>query len=352
MKLIPNISLLLMLTIVLALGYSCSNDQIKVSQFCESLEDGQRILEDPEWANWDMAPIYDEEGKVHLYVGRWPSDGDWLVNAQIVHMIADRPEGPYTLVDTVFQNDTITYYNPQINQVDGSYVMVYAFKERSLPRMNQQVGIATSASLDGPWVESPYNPVLAPSYIPGSFDCLHASNPSFHKDLEGKYRIYYKTVSDQPDDPYLRTISLAISEKIEGPYKAHPANPLISYVEAGLDVEDSYNFIYKGKYYMILEDRMDVASTYTATPSDPDTVRLGGWRPGLIYESEDGVHWEKPEIAVQTNAFYFDEPILRFERAHILWRNGEPEYLFMALARNELELGTGAVLKINNWEAK
>ena len=53
----------------------------------------------------------------------------------------------------------------------------------------------------------------------------------------------------------------------------HPDNPVISYAEAGLDVEDPYNFIYKGKYYMMLEDRMDVASTYTDQPADPDTVR-------------------------------------------------------------------------------
>ena len=181
---------------------------------------------------------------------------------------------------------------------------------------------------------------------------MHASNPSFHKDKEGRFRIYYKTASDQPNDPYLRTISLAISDQIEGPYSPHADNPLITYVEDGLDVEDSYNFIYNGKYYMILEDRMNVASTYLDIPVDPDTVRLGGWRPGLIYESEDGVNWEEPEIAMQTNAFYFDEPVLRFERAHILWKDGEPEYLFMALARNENELGTGAVLKINNWEPK
>ena len=125
---------------------------------------------------------------------------------------------------------------------------------------------------------------------------------------------------------------------------------MISYVEDGLDVEDPYNFMYKGKYYMILEDRMDVASTYTDSPADPDTVPAGGWRPGLIYESEDGVNWEEPEIAMQTNAFYFDGPVIRFERAHILWKDGEPDYLFMALARNETELGTGAVLKINNWK--
>ena len=119
---------------------ACSENQIKVSSFCESLEPVGRILEEAEWANWDMAPIYDESGKVHLFVGRWPSDGDWLVNAQIVHAVAQSPEGPYEVLETLFQDDTISYYNPQITQVGATYVMVYAYKECSLPRMNQKVG--------------------------------------------------------------------------------------------------------------------------------------------------------------------------------------------------------------------
>ena len=268
----------LILIILIALS-ACSENQIKVSSFCESLEPVGRILEVPEWTNWDMAPIYDESWKTHLFVGRWPRNGDWLVNAQIVHAVAESPEGPYEVLDTLFQDDTISYYNPQITQVGATYVMVYAYKERSLPRMNQKVGLATSSSLDGPWKPSPHNPVLAPSGKPGSFDCMHASNPSFHQDKEGKFRIYYKTASDQPDDPYLRTISLALSDRIEGPYIPHPDNPLITYVEDGLDVEDPYNFIYDGKYYMILEDRMNVASTYQGIPVDPDTVRLGDGDP-------------------------------------------------------------------------
>ncbi len=126
MKTLLSIFRLHTFVILVLAAFSCSNDQMKVSDFCESLEAGQRILDDPGWANWDMAPIYDDQGRVHLYVGRWPSDGDWLVNAQIVHMIADRPEGPYTFLDTVFQNDTISYYNPQISQV--GWIVCYGLR--------------------------------------------------------------------------------------------------------------------------------------------------------------------------------------------------------------------------------
>lgn len=318
---------------------------LKESGFSLSLKAGQRILEEPAWTNWDMAPMYDEKGLLHLFVGRWPHDGNWHENAQIVHYTAPCPEGPYTFVDTVFSDDTISYFNPQISGVDGRYIMVYSYKEKSMHNLNQQVGLATSGSLAGPWHPSPFNPVLAPSFEEGSANSLHASNPTFLKDPGGKYRIYYKSISDKPV-PYLRSISLAVAEVPEGPYTNHPDNPVLSYVEHGLDIEDPYIFFYQGKYQLIVEDRMDVASVHRGDPVNPDTVRLGGWRPGLIYESEDGIHWGEPQIAYRTNSHYFKEEVNRFERPHILWKEEKPEYLFLSLARGKYGTGTGVVLKI------
>ena len=57
--------------------------ELVVSPFCRSLRAGNRILEEKNWRNWDMAPIYGPDGSVHLFVGRWPVKGSWLKNAQI-----------------------------------------------------------------------------------------------------------------------------------------------------------------------------------------------------------------------------------------------------------------------------
>jgi len=327
----------------------CSDESISESSFCKSLQPVGRILEDPEWTNWDMAPIYDDSGKVHLFVGRWQKNSSWLKSAQIVHLIADKPEGPYTFLDTVFQNDTISFYNPQINKIDNIYVLVFAYKLSSSPNLQQMIGLATSASLYGPWKISEHNPVIGPSFIPGSANCLHASNPTFLRDAAGKYRIYYKSISDMPDNPYLRTVSLAVSENIQGPYSNYNNNPLISYADHGLDVEDPYAFYYKGKYYLILEDRRGVIDLLEGKEIKLDQIKDGGWRPGLLYNSDDGITWNKPEIGYKTNSYYFNEPISRFERPHILWKNEQPDYLFLALENGKFGLGTGAVLKINNW---
>ena len=331
----------------LLLSISCSEDlTIKESDFCKSLVPGKYILEAPEgWWNWCMAPIYDEEGKLHIFNSAIPREGSWITHSQIVHYTADSPEGPYTVVDTLFASDTATYHNPQITQVGDTYVMVFLGKGNSTPNLHQSIGIATAESLYGPWTESPNNPIIKPSYVPGSANAIHASNPTFLVDEDGRYRIYYKSISDRK--PARRTISLATSDSFDGPWVDHPDNPLISYVDLGLDIEDPYAFYYKGTYYMIVEDRMAVKDALEGNPLPDDQIKPGGNRPGLIYTSKDGIDWCRPEIGYQTNSFYFGEELSRTERPHILWKDGKPEYLFLT---NHGSREAGFFLKIENWK--
>lgn len=326
---------------------SCKPDlTIKESDFVKSLEPGKFILPAEEgWWNWCMAPIYDEEGKLHVFMSTIPYSGKWNKNSKIIHFTADSPEGPYQFVDTTFSSSVATYHNPQISKVGDTYVLVYLWKESSTPGLNQSIGIATTKSLDEPWTESPNNPIIKPSFEPGSPRAIHASNPTFLVDEDGKYRIYYKSISDQK--PALRTISLAIADDIEGPYIDHPENPLISYADRGLDIEDPYAFYYKDKYYMIVEDRMGVKDALEGNQLPIKEIKRGGNRPGLIYESEDGISWERPQIGYQTNSFYFGGELSRTERPHILWKDGKPECLFLT---NHGSREAGFFLRIENWD--
>jgi hypothetical protein len=278
-------------------------------------------------------------------VGRWPVKGSWLKNAQIAHYKAEKPEGPYQHVETVFAKEGVTYFNPQISKVDDLYVLVYSYKKAKTPNVQQQIGMATSKSLNGPWKESPHNPIIYPSLKPGTANCLHASNATFVKTPDGKYRIYYKSMSDKYSRPYLRTISMAAADNIEGPYENYSGNPLISYAEHGLDIEDPYAFYYNGSYYMILEDRMGVAGFLTGKER-PKVIHKGGSRGGLIYKSVDGIAWGRPETGYLSNSSYFNEQTHRFERPHILWKDGQPDYLFLALNKGKYNTSSGAVLKI------
>jgi hypothetical protein len=315
------------------------------SSFSLSLTAGKYILPAKKgWWNWGMAPIYDEAGKLHIFNSSIPYKGEkgmayWHTKSIINHYVADSVEGPYELVGTAFSSDQQTYHNPQISKVGDTYVLVYLWKsveEGSL----QSIGMATAKSLNGPWTENPNNPIIRPTK--GTPNEAHASNPTFLVDREGKFRIYYKSMSKDSD---LREISVAISDKIDGPYVDHPGNPLISFKNLNLDIEDPYAFFYKDTYYMIAEDRTSIADALGGkTVSNP---KKGGYRPGLLFKSKDGIHWDRPEQSYNTDAHYFGEELSRSERPHILWKDGKPEYLFLA---NHGSNEAGFYLKIGDWK--
>ncbi|MFQ3208928.1 MAG: hypothetical protein ACI9U5_000772 [Colwellia sp.] len=191
---------------------------VKESTFSKTLTPGKFLLPAKEgWWNWGMASIYDEQGKLHifnasiLYKGK-KGCGYWLTKCTIVHYVADSMEGPFIRKETVFSSDNLTYCNPQVSKVGDTYVMVFLTNPKPNSKM-QAVGIATAKSLNGPWTESPNNPVIKP--MVGSVNAVHASNPTFVKDRDGKYRIYYKSMTENPG---FREISLSIANDINGPY--------------------------------------------------------------------------------------------------------------------------------------
>lgn len=326
-----------------------SDKTIKESSFAKSLVPGEFVLPAEDgWWNWCMAPIYDENGKLHVFMSTIPNKGRWIKDSKIVHFVADGPEGPYTFVDTTFASPSFTYHNPQVSKVGDTYVMVYLIKERTTPRIEQQIGIATTKSLDKPWVESPHNPIIKASGNMNGHNIIHASNPTFLVDENGKYRIYYKSVTDKHKPKQFREISLAIGTNLEGPYENYEGNPLITYADKGLDIEDPYAFYYKGMYYMIVEDRMDVKSALEGNPTPQEKIKLGGNRPGLIYQSKDGINWGIPEIGYNTNTHYFDQELARTERPNILWKDGKPECLFLAC--HDKNPTAGFFLRIEGWQ--
>lgn len=335
--------------VVLA-GLACGRAwSIDKSSFCKSLVPVKYILdaEEETYWHWGMAPIYDDKGKLHVFMSRIPKvGGNWQRNSMIVHYVADQPEGPYTFVEIAFQSDESTYHNPQISKVGDTYVLVFLMKFHKRAEAKQEVGMATAKSLDGPWTESPLNPVIPASGKMYGADIVHASNPTFVVTPDGKYRIYYKSMTDKYPGKGFREISMAVSDRIEGPYVNYEGNPVISYADKGNDIEDPYAFYYNGMYYMITEDRTGVANLLDGKAAG--IVKPGGLRPGLFYTSKDGIHWGEPEIGYQTNEIYFGDPLARSERPSILWKNGKPECIFLAC--HDDKPSAGYFLKIVGWE--
>jgi len=318
-----------------------------VSAFCRALTGGTRILESPDWYTWCCAPIYGEDGNVHVFVARWPSKTKmrgWLTDSEIVHAVAEQPEGPYTVSGTMLKGGDDAWfrsvYNPNVHRIGDRYVLVFAGQRDGL----QQIGLATASSLSGPWTTDRKEPLIRCWGKPGTWNCTHASNPSLVLAPDGRFFLYYKGISDAV--PKLRTIGVALADRLEGPYRDHPGNPLLSYLDRGLDIEDPYAFYYRGRFCMLAEDRMGVAETSRTTSGKPHE---GGVRPGLFYESADGFSWGAPQIGYMTNDFYMREPRERFERPQILWKDDKPAYLFLALSGGKYGTSSGAVLKIGDW---
>lgn len=324
---------------------------IVASSFMKSLTPGKFILPAKDgWWNWGMAPIYDEKGKLHIFNAAIPYKGTkgmgyWTTKSTVQHFVADSIEGPFELVGVPFASDKTTYHNPQIAKAGDTYVLVYLMNDKEYKENSQAIGIATATSLYGPWTESPHNPIIKPSQIEGTHNESHASNPTFLVDREGKFRIYYKSM--YKGRPKLRAMALATADKIEGPYVDHPENPLISYRSMERDIEDPYAFFYNDKYYMIVEDRMDIQGLLSGTLKPDEETASGGNRPGLIYTSDDGLNWGRPELGYDTDEKYFGCKLSRSERPHILWKDGKPEYLFLA---NHGSHEAGFYLKIGEWE--
>lgn len=334
------------LAAVLSLGlFSQTVSAVEESKFVNSLVPGPFILpSDSDAWTWGMAPIYDDAGRVHIFNSIIPNDGSWIEDSKIAHWVADQPEGPYTLLGDVFACDEASYHNPQVSKVGETFVLVYLLNRYTDANgSKQEVGIATARSLMGPWVESPHNPILKATEANGQ----HASNPTFVATPEGQFRIYFKTMTTHEGKVY-REISLATSGAIEGPYEVYAKNPLISYAEHKVDIEDPYAFYYNGKYYMILEDRQNVKGLLLGTKDGK--ARPGGWRPGLIYQSEDGIDWGLPKVGYQTNEHYFGHELARSERPSILWKDGKPDYLYLAC--HDKDPTAGYILKIEGWEGE
>ncbi len=113
----------------------------------------------------------------------------------------------------------------------------------SIPRVNQKIRLATSKSLYGPWKENLFNPILKASG--GQLDepnIIHASNPTYLVDADGRFRRYYKPISDKYAPKEYWEISMATSENIEGPYVNFLKNDSISFANEKLDIEDPYAF--------------------------------------------------------------------------------------------------------------
>lgn len=313
-------------------------------------EKGTVIIQKKDTIVWGCAPIYDDQGKVHVYYSQWPVEGrDWVYDSRIMHAVADHPEGPYTLLEEALPPrpdkwDNGSIHNPSIYRIDGKYVLLYigntAYKDgKALDKKvvlgNNRVGMAISDSPYGPWKRFD-KPMIDVSPNKKDWDSYCTVNPTMLKHPNGEYWLYYRGWDRLNDDR--RKTGLAISKTLEGPYTKYEANPVIDFAEVGGQTEDPYIFYWKNRFHCLIRDMGNF-----------------DWYSGLYLSSKDGINWSSFKRSHYQGSHYFPVgPKCRYERVQVLRnpKTGAPEYIFNALMLNRTDKHVGACLKINMDKAK
>jgi len=324
----------------------------RLSTFSKKLKPVGRILESEDYYVWCCAPIYGEDGKVHVFYSRWPAKygmGGWISKCEIAHAIADCPEGPYTYIETVLAPrpgyfDATTCHNPHIQYVNGTYYLFYMGNSDSSV-YTKRIGLAQSPSLYGPWERSD-NPILEAGET-GAWDDCNTTNPAFVSHPNGEAWLYYKSWNKEAYQNQKgairanRKYGLAMADKVDGVYKRYTGNPVVDFSIHGdnKQVEDAYVYIENGKFKMLMRD-----------------MGYFDHEVGLIFESEDGIHWSEPQIAWFGATAYLEEPPApkhlkrygRFERPQLLMKDGKPAYLFNAMQGGKYNTASGFIFKISD----
>jgi hypothetical protein len=334
------------------------------SEFSTRLKAVGRILELPGYNVWCCSPIYAPDGKVHVFYSRWKNEAGpsgWITCCEIAHAVADRPEGPYETLDVALAPrggdwwDSGSCHNPTIHRVGDKYVLFYLGVSDGTA-YTKRTGMAVSDSLHGPWERSD-RPIIEPDPDPKAWNSMCTTNPAFVRHPNGEFWLYYKSwcIADWEKDLAAglkaatadvgkftnRRYGLAVAKTLEGPWEKVGGGPIINLRHLGENAqsEDAYLWIEAGKFKMIMRD-------------------MGYWNHhyGLLFESDDGLHWGQPSVAFYESSRYLPEPPNgldregRFERPQLLMRNGRPEYLFVALQGGKYKTSTAAVLKIGSPE--
>ncbi len=329
-----------------------------ISDFEKRLWPVGRVLDVKDTHVWGCSPVDGPDGKVHLFFANWKGGhGGWITKCRVGHAVSEKPEGPFEVLDDAVLKgrggdhwDASTIHNPTIHKVGDRYALFYigsstaiAKKQKLHIASTQRIGLAMADKIDGPFRRVGEGPIFDVNPEKPAWDDYIVVNPALLKHPNGQFWLYYKAWDQHQEFPEsqrrkrrkgLRKLGLAVADRIEGPYRRHPQNPIVDFHRLGqVWLEDPYVFMEGDKFYMIARD-MYYYNTQV----------------GLLFESDDGVHWSKPKVGYKRASEYFGHDVLRyknerFERPQVLVRDGHPAYLYCAFG-NRRNYSTGVVFKV------
>ncbi len=217
---------------------SCTNSQQDVESlentFADNWEFKGIAVEDPGYTIWGTSPIIGNDGKVHLFIARWPCelkvDPGWRSHSEIAHYVGDKPEGPFKFSDISLKGtgkdtwDKYGVHNPAIHKVGDKYVLIYIAnnnpKQPPHPA-NQNIGIAIADSPYGPWEKAGRDGLILSTPENENYWNYNATNgvnnPALLQHPNGGYFLYFKSNNGKHS-----AMGLAIAENLYGPYVQLP----------------------------------------------------------------------------------------------------------------------------------
>ncbi len=169
---------------------------------------------EPGYHVWGSSPVVGDDGRVHLFVARWPVSAKflpgWHTSSEIARYVSDSPEGPFRFQEVVLKGkepddssdsqvdswDQCAPHNPTIHQVGDRYVLMYIANTGDDFPASQNIGMLISKSLEGPWVKAGKDGmVLTPPDDPSVWSHkseVGVNNPALLQHPDGRFLLYYK----------------------------------------------------------------------------------------------------------------------------------------------------------------
>ncbi|RLD93701.1 MAG: hypothetical protein DRJ29_08065 [Bacteroidetes bacterium] len=294
-------------------------------------------VEEPGYTIWGTSPIVGNDGKVHLFVARWPCelkvDPGWRSHSEIAHYVGEKPEGPFSFSDVAIQGtDSNTWdkygtSNPAIHRVGNKFILLYIAnnnpKQPPHPS-NQKIGMAIADSPYGPWKRVGEDGLILSTPTNEEYWNYEAgngvNNPALLQHPEGGYFLYYKSEKAK--------MGLAIAENIEGPYVQFPSPVTTN----DIAIEDGYAFVFNEKIALLTTDNHGI-------------IEEGG---GILWTSDNGIQFNNYEqgfkrindytqVDMSKVAVHYgpaNRKYAKFERPQVLMLDGKPSYLYVPSGTN------------------
>ncbi len=278
---------------------------------------------------WGTSPMEGDDGRIHLFVARWPVaatfDPGWRRASEIARYHSDRPEGPYCFGEVVLKGtgketwDHSAPHNPSIKKIGAKSVLLYIANDGVQHRRSQKIGMAIASSPEGPWEKvNHHGLILSPPEDPGIWchqSCVGVNNPTLLVHPDGRFFLYFKAKVEGD----VHRMGLAIAEYLEGPYVIQK----VPITRNGWMIEDGYAFLHQGTFHLLTTDCQE--------------------HQGLLWSSGDGLVFDSPALGYgRLTSYLSDEQLKRstfhrartFERPQLLIQRGTPTYLYVASGVN------------------